>query len=121
MLVISALQVSSQIYTSFRTVADILASIGIGAMSMCIISVLVITLSIWFEKEGNLKEETKASSAQVVVYVILENYLRLVLKVLILIQWMIYTGVNSRLLYKWVSIANTLHLHNTNTSTLLNS
>ena len=96
--------VYSQIYTKFSTMADILASIGIGVMAMCIISAPVITLSIWSEKDDNGKEETKANSAQIVVYVIIEKYLKLILKILIVIQWIIYTGVNSRLLYKWVSI-----------------
>ena len=94
--------------------ADILASIGIGAMAMCIISAPVITLSIWSQNEDNHKEETKANSAQIVVYVILEKYLKLILKILIVIQWIIYTGVNSRLLYKWVSIIIRLGIQNKN-------
>ena len=100
----------SQIYTKFSTVADILASIGIGAMFMCMISVLVIALSLWFEKEEKDIEETEANPADLVVYIILETYLTYILKNLITIQWMIYTGVNSRLLYKWVSISNRFKL-----------
>ena len=81
---------------------DILASIGIGAMFMCIISVLVIALSLWFEKEDKVMEEAEENPANIVVYVIFEIYLKHILKILITIQWMIYVGVNSRLLYKWV-------------------
>ena len=102
----------SQIYTKFSTVADILASIGIGAMFMCIISLLVIALSLWFENEEKVMEETEANPADIVVQVILETYLSYILKILITIQWMIYTGMNSRLLYKWVSISNSFQVHN---------
>ena len=98
----------SQIYTKFSTVADILASIGIGAMFMCMISVLVIALNLWFEKEDNITEETVANPSDEVVYVILENYLKHILKFLIMIEWMTYTCVNSRLLYKWVSVLTVL-------------
>ena len=94
---------------------DILASIGIGAMFMCMISVLVIALSLWFEKEDKVIEETEANPANIVVYVILETYLKHILKILITIQWMIYIGVNSRLLYKWVKFK----LQNINKFTLV--
>ena len=79
---------------------------------MCMISVLVIALSLWFEKEEKDIEETEANPADLVVYIILETYLTYILKTLITIQWMIYTGMNSRLLYKWVSISNSFQVHN---------
>ena len=75
---------------------------------MCMISVLVIALNLWFEKEDNLKEETEVDPAHIVVHVIIETYLKHILKILIIIQWMLYTGVNSTLLYKWVNILTRL-------------
>ena len=96
---------------------DILASIGIGAMFMCIISVLVIALSLWFEKEDNVIKETEENPADIVAYVIFEIYLKHILKFLITIQWIIYVGVNSRLLYKWVRFLIKFELSNMNNFT----
>ena len=86
---------------------------------MCMISVLVIALSLWFEKEDKVMEETEANPADLVVYIILETYLKHILKILITIQWIIYTGVNSRLLYKWVSFVIKVELQNMNDLTLV--
>ena len=83
---------------------------------MCIISVLVILLSLWFENEDNLKRETEANPANIVSDVFLDTYLKHVLKILIVIQWIINTGVNLQLLYKWVGISFSFELNNTNTN-----
>ena len=86
---------------------------------MCMISVLVIALSLWFENEDNLKEEIKANPGNIEVDGVLDTYLNHVLKILIVFQWIIYTSVNSRLLYKWVSISLSFELRNMNTVTLV--
>ena len=88
-------------------------------MFMCMISVLVIALSLWFENEDNLKEEIKANPGNIEVDGVLDTYLNHVLKILIVFQWIIYTSVNSRLLYKWVSISLSFELRNMNTVTLV--